>query len=1309
MSLLNTAQYKAAWDSIVQHYRVTIYIQDTAGNWVDFSDRTESRGKNLLKSVGTIALVSDKREGTGATSSKPITIRLDNSDRFFNQPFPSTLKTIDGAAAVFAKSENEKHSVLYNRAVQLRVSIAFNDGTSEEGELSEYIAGKLTRSKNSPFVSLELKDKSLPLRESDSAARLKDGLSWFANKPIPFLLEEALKLRYRQSGGDLPGTFVIPDKVEIESAGSLAGDAGDNRVVSHFGRQPEQDSVTGAWLRKGLFTGAHVIGPSPGNLSSLPSPPPASPTLNILWQGHDDELWYWDAATEKSTFVGTTAGFKIRRLWYSTHQQKIYGVAYKIYTTDPIADVNRHADGNVRVFKYDGTTLSFIKDLTDVYVCEFCYRDGRIVSTNSNIGQVSGFTTGENVPVFYPHKIIDNAFQIFTKPGYGFEKVEKIDTAGTPTIAGYTPSTLDEGYYVLRALQFSGIAHLRFSLGQQGFFVFNSQAVNDIYLWYAKYNDATEVTEIWRIDLQSGSETLLNSDFKISAGLRIDPLCGCPDAGSSVVYVGGIYWDDSSGLVTSQAVIYKIFATGVTTKLYNATDYSAAQKYFTPLEMINSAATGDLIVNMFARDRLGKPDAFILATHTTSTPASDVTVLKERRNQLKGFAASKGPNEPNFIFAYEVGTGKGYRIDADDPENIFVFDDGFSFVGNEFGLAVPELAVDGDTRTGNSSNIVYGVSSPVTLPLEAYEAIPAGKYLLFKADLFYSGRVPLAKTEGMSIWRFIELMKMMSGYRAGFNRGGDFYFVKDTPSTTADYELRLDAVNKRIFDIVVESGEGDVFNFVQLVPHSVFLSPPEWELRLVSREQINEGNETQTALDEKPFDADVLIQQKDDLTKTLRLECVRGGLLTSGKVALRYRSIDERFETRLIASYTAGATTAQISSGIDSVRAGDTFKIEESGNTETVEIAKTPTSAERETGTVTFASGLSNSYAIGAFVEITNNLSEWSDERENLLKDGSFQNWTDVNELVDWTESDANIDAEKATTVGKYLYGKSSAELLLTGGSDSYIYVDIAVSTLAAATNYTVTGFLRSNRGGTSENDTDEMELKVTGATAIEATVSDSTDSFDFDKVSVTFKTKTAPTGNVRVEIHVKGTATTRGWADGFVMKAGCSAELDVIFASTQTFMPIGNSNVEFKFEIQATETKMLVGDQLIIRCPGLDLKKEEASKQTAINTKSRSRYGEIPFPEIDNPFLSPGLARDIARRILQAHAFPRYNIRVPAPLLPYIDFINSQNKPTTITVIDEDTFKKSSEWQEKCKVVGIEDNIGNGRSVFRLKGLEEE
>ena len=105
-------------------YRIKVYIKDNNGTWVDFTDRqsaVNTRGVDRVIKIAPIKYTVEKDLGALQTTTQNIV--LDNSDLFFNKPFPSTLKAINGVAASFTATKNNTQSIIYRHQIRISVII----------------------------------------------------------------------------------------------------------------------------------------------------------------------------------------------------------------------------------------------------------------------------------------------------------------------------------------------------------------------------------------------------------------------------------------------------------------------------------------------------------------------------------------------------------------------------------------------------------------------------------------------------------------------------------------------------------------------------------------------------------------------------------------------------------------------------------------------------------------------------------------------------------------------------------------------------------------------------------------------------------------------------------------------------------------------------------------------------------------------------------------------------------------------------------------------------------------------------------
>ena len=250
------------------------YIKDENGAWVDFSDRSEDTGINRLVQAGVVSHVAEADYAQFVTKST--TVVLHNKDGYFNRPFgmpseeviePKALLTIGRAAASFSNSKNNQETNLCGRLAKVcaRATISQPLGggiASEEFTLGVFEIADMTKNLTSGTVSIQLNDLASKLKVANSAEKVKDGMSWYQNRPISLLLNELLKPYFVESGGELPGTYHIPTRVQIPI---VTGD----REFSIYGIAPDYDSVTNTWIRSSYITRAICPVETSGTLTEI--------------------------------------------------------------------------------------------------------------------------------------------------------------------------------------------------------------------------------------------------------------------------------------------------------------------------------------------------------------------------------------------------------------------------------------------------------------------------------------------------------------------------------------------------------------------------------------------------------------------------------------------------------------------------------------------------------------------------------------------------------------------------------------------------------------------------------------------------------------------------------------------------------------------------------------------------------------------------------------------------------------------------------------------------------------------------------
>jgi hypothetical protein len=155
-------------------------------------------------------------------------------------------------------------------------------------------------------------------------------------------------------------------------------------------------------------------------------------------------------------------------------------------------------------------------------------------------------------------------------------------------------------------------------------------------------------------------------------------------------------------------------------------------------------------------------------------------------------------------------------------------------------------------------------------------------------------------------------------------------------------------------------------------------------------------------------------------------------------------------------------------------------------------------------------------------------------------------------------------------------------------------------------------------------------------------------------------------------------------------------------------FFEIGQTRVDLKIVDQAdastheeTEARRTfqVGDRFRITCAGASLEKIDMAKQTAIDTPSVNKYGRLVYPDSDNRFLNYSYASELAPRLRDEYANPKFKVLSAGPLLPWalpngLMYVKSKKifpgesnyrVACRITQANLDPRKKNGTWQMRA------------------------
>lgn len=1200
-------------EDLIVSGELKIYIADDNDAWVDFSDRLATVGKNVLAQFGEVTHRTEDKAAQGSFQTSISSILLDNSSHFWDGAAPTGLTTTTGSAASFAASKNYESTAWYRSKIKIAYRLNLKDGTIEEGTLGIFLIDGLTTSATEDTAELRVIGLAKALME-ESAESVKDGQDWYSNRSIVFLIKELLKVAH---GNSLPSTFILPTKIDIATYDG-------NRTCSSFGRPPEWDGTN--WLRKGYTTRA-TLWANGGN-------------GNRLYLGCDEHIYEYNPATDTYTRMTSSTSeldtdVYVRRLWYnSRHPSKpIWGVAWANQaTSDSVV--------TMKVFSLDADAATKVvheETITSVWTGEFFERTGVVTASyGKTVGTVNGQWAGENIPLPFSQQMvaIPSTSVSWWNVGAARGNVSDPTSYASGDASGQLPHTATTSNYMVTAESVSGDRLVRWSMGQQGFCVYQDGSGTYGAIAYASHAganaDGEPQLDICKYDIGTDTPSEVKDHTLLQYGSHpLEMCCGCAVDDKDIVF-GSMCWYDETGAtqaVLSYSYLHRLdLDSGVMSTLYDSGS-DVTSSYRTFIEVAYSAAdqtensTG-LHLSLIQRDVLGTATAYQLAVHSTTASVNSVTVKHYASRPLRGLVPdlnlSAGECSTFFV---EVGSFRFYQYtfaQVGPPvvaESVTLLNDGYPIVDDEMMLA-SNMTIDANTQT---ANIIYGISSP-GWPAETQVVAPSGKFNLWKYDIYRTGRVELADFTGMTVWQALESLVQKADYVMGYETDGDFFCVPRPALDTPDYIFINDATRNRVYNVDKNFGWDEVYNVTEITPYRVAFKQATAQVNLKTRPSGYYKDANGYPISQPTF-APMYVDTRDARTQSIQLRCTRGGSVVAGSNTtcpkFAWLVYDPVITTRLAAAITSGQTTGIILGSVyggadneNGIHALDymVMKNRDDGS----DIIRQILTVDNDTNTVTLQSG--GTYG-GGFLQAFN-----ANDPVYVIK-----------------RNDIGVLNHNPTT-----------------------WSDEGVTFVTQATG-----------SGTSFTVSSVEDLSVgliVGTTQSEARIS---------TINTTYP-------------YTIGVDASMSWTQYEALKAWVAPK------TNDTEYAIGDRAVFLKFLIPTTGTAdrdwtatFLEGDKIEITCPGMELAADEQAKQSHFDTPSIALYGRRPFPIQQNPFLDHKLAKDWAKRLVRTYANPAYILTVTGLFLPYLSFLTSANALYRVSIVNEQLFPLSQEYGRIFAQVG--------------------
>jgi len=1165
------------------------------------------------------------------------------------------------------------------------IDLVFSNGTFLTEVVGTYLVyGKLNLT--STTATLRLESFAHPFRVRDSAERVKNGLDHYTNRDMGFLMRELLKLRYRDSSSTfvIPSTFNLPDRIRIETAAFENSDGGDERGLSSYGRLPEKDT-SNVWLNKGFVTRDMRFSNSVANLDDEYSGSlPLAEVGALLYHASDNRFYSWDPATEQSTELGTaTADYNIHKIFYNSNNATIYIACWK----DAVGGLTDR-DHDFKIYSWDGATFLEVHSGTIAAVGD-SYREGRVVSSNVTFGQNVDFaSSGENVPIpFRQHVEIKNTMSVvFSYDGFGTDLLATLSRA----TAGENSVFVDQGYVSMGGVKPVGDdMSFRFTMGQSPFIVFAEDFSTQGAIIFVVNDSANADYDLIRYDIAGDSISTLISSWQVGGNV-IEPLCGAYKSGD-IIYVAAVFWNDASGAVNSTTYILEvnINTAGVTTRYVSSSD---TYKYNTPLDMI--FVNSKLYLSVLRRDRVGKHDMYKIHTHPGTSVQNSFDELGN--NLFANQPIQFKPDSSDDLYFVEAVRMSLNLIDV-SAGLIQSKDEGLSVVdGDVWNRA---LTVDVDTVT---TDIVYGSSSQI--PGEFLNSgEEAGKYILWKFDVFRTDRIEYANFKELNVWKVFELFAQIANHDYGFDERGDFFFFdKPASSVSADFTLSDDgdgdiAIKENGLEIEID--EDRVYNFLQIIPYVTVVKLPEYRYVALVRDE-----------NQKDFNYETSIQQRDTFKKRIILTCLTSGILTTRDIHFRFEVFDEKVNTVLRAAASATDTSIKINVIVDDIKEGDSAVLSNSTISENIVVTSDPDDDDKEERQLQIdnedelGNGLDNAFSINDPIQITRLQTGASGGGQKNLEDDPFFGEFSGGDWVNGSKS--NVEDFQDTSV--FVFSKQSLRLEGTGASPTETRrYDSAL--FQVSSKYTIIVGVRGFAGSDTEPATN-VTIAMSGVTQAISGWTNITSSFTegIEWLRGTFITN-ASSSDIDLDMILTDD-DGKAYIFGIFLLKGAQQEVDIIsFGAVDKYVPIGMSNVWIKFVADLDEGQFKEGDTIEIDCPGKVLESREFFRAQYTDMDSRKRSGLLPYPDIDNRYIDRRRADDIARKLGSFSPNPLQFFKVRCDLDFRLKNVNTgQSRVSVINIKSRKMLPQSGDFTEKCKILDVQHNVMGEETVVSAVSFSE-
>lgn len=898
----------------------------------------------------------------------------------YGQPVTKTVKvTVDNSDRYWDADPPAGFTTFYGKDAQLRMKLA--DATSEVNLCTMRIAPDGIETNDTERATIELE----PLTEWFSridASSFKKGLQKYEFRSWLFLVRELIRSEFGDATtGAMPSGYVFPSDPRITFPDGA-------RHFSVWGKPPQFDGSS--W-----------------NDDNTDIPYDLDGDDTTLWVCIGPDLWEYTIATDTWTNRGEDAaqGTGVNARYVRDGGDYILVLKW---TTDSDMIQTDLSFTLWDVINEEWNTTS--RGTVTNFFAGWHYFNGEAVSAARYKGDASSNDIGTNLIVPFPQDLVGDSGTMTSYIRGGIHDATGSDTQDDVTFpAGWYRLYNATGTAFGVAVHWGNRQNIEAKLTSDG-----------VLVYYSSWSTVNGKGMISKMAYDYGDSIGSPQDVLANADIPTGSLFFCPrlefDNTDDLYYIRfdeSVTADNEDTTSFRKSVVSGALPASQTEYFTNGTAALCSDNYSYIIDIIWANPdddNGTAVIVVLEVDRVNLWPTYRIVksyNHSTTVAFADVEhssvcprVAKSRSNDYPWWVNQ----ETGSVCRCAAGGTSVTRMDGGAPP---VFDAPY---------CANFIVVGSDETAAN----IYGISWPFHEP-ETQEIRTEGKYYLWQFATTHTGRVEIADFADLNKLEAVSQLCSAFSHAVYVDPDGNWTVKQRDSTTTPTTSIVKQFQGTEGWLRLGKKKATDIENYIEVVPSEPVLSPMKTTI-------VQKATST--------YNGTITATQLDRLERRVKLRCMTGGKVSTGKTRFDYLVYNSMVETRLGAAYSSGTDVTLES--VDDVAVGDEIEVLNSG-------LKTITAVTAATKVVTIASDFATAYPILSQVAVTKtNNAKWSSLGVTLLA-----------EALDSSETGVDVDDATQIAVGNYII-VGAEEMLVTAKTGNTLTVTRGDNAASHADNSTV-------------------------------------------------------------------------------------------------------------------------------------------------------------------------------------------------------------------------------------------------------------